>query len=483
MFSNYNQILNSCEGKYEIVRNLRDADWCIFPYCSCNEKQIELLKEELNQILKFKKSECKVIVTGCICFVKEEKRKFLEEYNIDYLVPVDNQVEEICEILGVTPSGSVYNRYQIVGEIKIAEGCLNKCSFCRIHYSNRALKSVPIEVIENQVKDLVSRGIKFIRLTGLNTTQYGIDSEGKKMLPTLLQRLSKIAGVEGIEVLECSLSDVDDEIANEICYNEKIIGITIDMQSGSDPTLKRMDVGHNVAKIKKYFPMFREKILFTRIISGFPGETMKDVCLTLDLLEELQIYNIGISEYCNSKDTPAGKMEQLLPMRKQMHDLMYKVEAKKLYNDMINLNNGNKYIGYISEISLKSVKVYCPGDREIIMHKHREEDYMELKLRDKVEVLLENGEYSLVRVIESSPIDTEFPKESTNKLVDLLTNLNKITSDFALPHNDLLCTLQAIYLIHGGNELGVEEFKAGISNLPEVLQEAIMNIYQSVHRK
>lgn len=479
MSSNYYRILNSCEGKYQVVRHLRDADWCIFPYCSCTDENIVIMEKELKQCLRHKKKECKVIVTGCIFFVKEEKRKFLEKYNIDYLIPMDHQVEEICELLGVTPSNSVYNHYKIYGEVKIAEGCLNKCAFCRIHYSNRKLCSTTIEEIENQVKDLVSRGIKFVRLVGLNTAQYGLDLYGKKALPLLLQRLSKIEGIEGIEVYDCSLSDIDNDIANEIIYNETVLAVYIDIQSGSDPVLKAMNVGHDVGKIKKYIPLMKSKIRYTRIISGFPGETMDDVLETITLLDSLGIYNFFVSEYCNSKDTPAGKMQQLSPMEIQAHTLMYNQMKQMMLAKKMLQEDGNKYIGYISGFSLKFLKVYCPAIGEIKVA--IEEQHWKLNLMDKVEIFLKSGKYSLGRIIEASPIKTEFPNKSTNQLVDLLSNLEEMTTDFTIPIAHLFSMTNAIFCEYGGPILSQEEFQKNISDLPKVLQDSLMVVYS--HQK
>lgn len=473
MSSNYYRVINACEGKYQIVRHLRDADWCIFPFCSCNDENITRMEEELKQCLRIKKENTKVILTGCIFFVKESKRRFLKKYNIDYLVPMDNQVEEICKILDVEPSKSVYNHYSnVVGEVKIAEGCLNKCSFCRIHYSNRELCSNTMQEIEDQVKDLVSRGVKFVRLTGLNTAQYGIDIYGSKALPFLLQQLSKIDGLEGIEVFDCSLYDLDDDIANAIICNDLILGVYIDIQSGSDKLLRKMNVGYTVEKIKKYISLLKGKIRYTRIISGFPGEDMESVIETTKLLRTLEIYNFVVCEYCNSKDTPSGKMKQLPEEVIQAHTLLYKKVQKIMMANKMLKEEGNIYVGYVNGLAYTFIKVYCPSIGEI-----RIEGQYNLNLRDKVEVCVKNCGYSLVRIIESTSTKTEFPKESTNKLVDFLSNVKEITTDFTLPVAELSGMISSIFLKYGGNKLSREEFQKNISDLPEVLKEGLMIVY------
>ena len=75
-FSNYYQIINSCQNKYKIVRDLGEADWCIFPFCSCTEEHIKLTENQLRDFFTYRKPTCKLIVTGCISYVKEKKRNF-----------------------------------------------------------------------------------------------------------------------------------------------------------------------------------------------------------------------------------------------------------------------------------------------------------------------------------------------------------------------------------------------------------------------
>ena len=230
--ANYYKILNSCRNTYQIVRNLKEADWIIFPFCSCTDIIIEHFEQELENIINCKKETCKLIITGCITYVKESKKDFLKKYNIDYIIPEPNQVEEICKILEVKPVNSTYNPFDIKGIVEIAEGCLNKCTFCRIHYSNRPLHSVSMEEIENEVKELVSKGIKYIELRALNSAQYGIDLYGRKMLHILIQKLSKVEGIEGIEIGCFSLSDAYDEVIKEIRKNDLVLHVNIDIQSG-----------------------------------------------------------------------------------------------------------------------------------------------------------------------------------------------------------------------------------------------------------
>ena len=271
---------------------------------------------------------------------------------------------------------------------------------------------------------------------------------------------------------DCALSDMDDEIANEIYCNDVVIAISMDMQSGSDPLLKRMNVGFDVKKIRKYFTLLKDKIRYTQIVTGFPGETEEDVKNTVRLLQKLQIFYFKISKYENSKDTPSGKMQGLSLSEVMVHNAVYNTMQKLLRANWNMKHNGEHYVGYVSKISLESFCVYCPelGEVKVFQEGQR-------KLMDKVEVLLENGKYLFVRVVEESTKKTDFPKESSNQLVDFMTNLKDITTDFTMPIPESFALLTSIFNEYGGQNLEEEDFRKAISLFPKVLQDALMTLY------
>lgn len=478
--ANYYKMLNSCRDTYQIIRNLEEADWIIVPFCSCTDINIELMEHELKDIINCKKETCKLIVTGCITYVTDSKKDFLKKYNIDYIVPEPNQVEDICKILGVNPVNNTYNPYDIKGIVEIAEGCLNKCTFCRIHYSNRPLLSVSMEEIQNEVEELVSKGIKYIELRALNSAQYGIDLYGEKMLHILIQRLSKISGIKGLEIGCFSLSDAYDEVIEEIRKNDLVLHVDIDIQSGSDRILKLMNVGHTVEDIRKIFSLLKGKITCTRLISGFPTETEEDVFQTIELLKELQIPLIDISDYRNSKDTPSGKMEQLSKETAKKHETMYNLAVQEIEEKMNIENNGKTYVGYVSRFSSSFLYVYCPKHYTVALSMKKE--YYDYNLNDKVKLELLDGKYSIVELIEPSITETIPPEESENPLLDIATNFIAITTEFGYDLGTLDNQLFEIFIAYGGKNLSSEEFLKAISNTSEVLQKALIKFYNHVHK-
>ena len=478
--ANYCKILNSCKDKYEIVRNYLDADYIIFPFCNNSDSMIEIMKGNLKAIVKSKKPDAKIIVTGCITYSKDEKKAFLNDYPIDYIVPMNNQVEDICNILDVKNTDNPYDEYGIIGKVIIGDGCLNKCSFCRIHYSNRPLKSRPIEEIVAEVKKLVSNGVKIINLVAFNTAQYGIDLYEKQMLHEVLKEISKIEGIENINVESVSLSDMYDNLMEELKSNDLVTGVSIDIQSGSDRILKLMNVGHSVSDIKRVYEELSDKMSFTRIISGFPTETIDDVQETISLLDSLDIKNIDVCDYRNSEGVPSSKLPQLSDEEKKVHFEMYNEEVEKKEKEFYIKNNNKLFAGRIYAFADGVIKIYIPNkvEYESIPIK---QNHFDINLNDVIQVRLVNGEFEYVKTIQKSDRKTYSPNYSNRQLIEYLTNLNRITSQFALTSYKLREIFSDIYAWYDNVSNTKEEFYDAIESEPDAFKNALKLFYDQNH--
>ncbi len=87
--------------------------------------------------------------------------------------------------------------------LKIAEGCDKHCTYCIIPSLRGQYRSHSMDYLVKQAKNLAEQGVKELNLVAQETTVYGVDLYGKKMLPELLRRLSEIEGIEWIRLLYC----------------------------------------------------------------------------------------------------------------------------------------------------------------------------------------------------------------------------------------------------------------------------------------
>lgn len=195
--------------------------------------------------------------------------------------------------------------------LKIAEGCDKCCTYCIIPKLRGTYRSVPMEKLINEAKVLASKGVKELILVAQETTLYGTDLYGKKMLPDLLRKLNEIEDLSWIRLLYAYPEEITDEIIDAIAECEKVCKyIDMPIQSGADSVLRRMGRHTTAADIKDIVNRLREKIpsicIRTTLISGFPGETLEDHEQTMEFVDEMEFDRLGVFPYSLEEDTPAA---------------------------------------------------------------------------------------------------------------------------------------------------------------------------------
>ena len=197
--------------------------------------------------------------------------------------------------------------------LKIAEGCDKHCTYCIIPKVRGRYRSIPMDELLIEAKDLAEGGVTELLVVAQETTIYGTDLYGRKMLPELLRKLCKIEGFKWIRVLYCYPEEIDDELIKVMKEEPKICHyLDIPIQSGSDRILKLMGRRTNSAEIRALVTHLREEIpdicIRTTLISGFPGETAEDHKQTESLVSDLRFDRLGVFTYSQEEDTPAATM-------------------------------------------------------------------------------------------------------------------------------------------------------------------------------
>jgi ribosomal protein S12 methylthiotransferase len=274
-----------------------------------------------------------LIVTGCLA------QRYQEE--------IQKEIPEVDEVLGVTATdrivtalddtlkrnklfshGSHYDdidKKPVGGQrrvittgglfdyLKIAEGCDKNCTYCIIPKVRGRYRSIPIDNLVEEAKFLADSGITELILVAQETTIYGTDLYGRKMLPELLKRLCRIEGIKWIRILYCYPEEIDDELIQVMKSEPKICHyLDLPIQSGSDEILRRMGRRTYNAQIRQLIEHLRQEIpdicLRTTLISGFPGESASDHNETMALVRDMRFDRLGVFTYSQEEDTPAATM-------------------------------------------------------------------------------------------------------------------------------------------------------------------------------
>lgn len=207
--------------------------------------------------------------------------------------------------------------------LKIAEGCDKHCTYCIIPKLRGNYRSVPMEDLLLQAKELAEKGVKELILVAQETTLYGKDLYGEKRLPVLLEELAKIGGIQWIRILYCYPEEITDELI-EVMKTEKKICHYLDMpiQHASDVVLKRMgrrtdkeQLIRLVEKLRKEIP---DIVIRTTLITGFPGETKEQHEEVMAFVDKMEFDRLGVFSYSAEEDTPAALLpDQIEEERKE----------------------------------------------------------------------------------------------------------------------------------------------------------------------
>ena len=315
---------------YSFTDDETQADVIIINTCCFINDAKEESVQTILEMSEYKKENCKaLIVTGCMA--QRYKQEILDEVpEVDVVLGTtayDKIVEAIDEALAgsrkveteslnalpKTGAGRVLTTGGHYAYLKIAEGCNKCCTYCIIPKVRGRYRSVPMEELIAQAKDLADKGVKELILVAQETTVYGVDLYGKKSLHLLVRELCKISGLRWIRLLYCYPEEIYDELIETMRDEEKVCHyLDLPIQHASDAVLKRMgrrttqaDIKEIVAKLRKEIP---DIVLRTTLIAGFPGETQEQHEEMIAFIDELEFDRLGVFTYSQEEDTPAAAM-------------------------------------------------------------------------------------------------------------------------------------------------------------------------------
>lgn len=326
----------------EMTNDETEADIIIVNSCCFINDAKE---ESINTILEmaeYKKTGSlkALIVTGCLAQrYQDEIKKEIPE--VDAILGTNsyddivNAVHEALEghyykNLGTLEGLPTLNNKRSVttgghfAYLKIAEGCNKHCTYCIIPSIRGRYRSVPMEDLVAQAKELVENGAKELILVAQETTLYGIDLYGEKSLHKLLDELNKIPGLFWIRIMYCYPEEIYEELIDSIIRNEKVCHyLDIPIQHSNDTMLRRMGRKTSHDDLVNIITHLRERIpditLRTTLICGFPGETEEMHEELMQFINDMEFDRLGAFAYSPEEGTPAAEFpDQVEEEQKQI---------------------------------------------------------------------------------------------------------------------------------------------------------------------
>ena len=321
---------------YQIVDSEEDADIIVVNTCCFIHDAKEESIQTILEMAEYKK-EGKLkalIVTGCLA--QRYQQEIIDEIpEVDAVLGTtsyDHIVEAVEEALAgnghvvledVDALPDVKEKRLVTtgghyAYMKIAEGCDKHCTYCIIPKLRGNYRSVPMEKLLVEAKDLADQGVKELILVAQETTVYGKDLYGEKSLHKLLRELCKISKIQWIRILYCYPEEIYDELIQTIKEENKVCHyLDLPIQHASDAVLKRMGRKTSKAQLVEIIEKLRKEIpdisLRTTLITGFPGETQEQHEELKDFVDEMEFDRLGVFTYSPEEDTPAATMTEQIP--------------------------------------------------------------------------------------------------------------------------------------------------------------------------
>jgi tRNA-2-methylthio-N6-dimethylallyladenosine synthase len=311
---------------YELTQALNEADLIIINTCSVREKPVSKLFSEIGVFNKHKKASAKIGVAGCTAS-HLGKDIIKRAPSVDFVLGARNisKIREVVEKkhaveidINYDDSSYAFGEYRTNGfkaMVNISMGCDKSCTYCIVPATRGDEVSIPSELILKEIQKSVNAGAKEVMLLGQNVNNYGkyfTAQDEQCNFTELLQKISKIEGLERIRFTSPHPLHMDDEFLEEFARNPKVCKqIHVPLQSGSTELLKDMKRGYSkewflnrCEKIRKLVP---KATISTDIIVGFPGESDEDFEDTMDVLEQVRFEQLFSFKYSARPHTKAAE--------------------------------------------------------------------------------------------------------------------------------------------------------------------------------
>ena len=329
-------------------------------------------EESINMILEFCEAKeegrlKKLYVMGCLSerYLKEleveipQVDKFYGKFNWNELLA--DLGKEFHDEIAIERTLTTPKHYAY---LKISEGCDRSCAYCAIPIITGKHTSRPMEEIIDEVKLLVSQGVKEFQIIAQELTYYGVDLYKSQKLPELIEKIAQVPGVEWIRLHYAYPTHFPEDLFRVMRENDNVCKyMDIALQHISDNMLTRMR--RNVSKSETYdlIEKFRKEVpgihLRTTLMVGFPGETEEDFEELKEFVQKARFDRMGAFAYSEEEGTYAAehyedsipqevkqaRLDELMALQQEISADLSHSKIGQEFKVIIDRKEGEYYIG------------------------------------------------------------------------------------------------------------------------------------------
>ena len=336
------------------------ADIVILNTCTVTASADEDVRQTVRRVHR-ENPHGRILVTGC--YAQRSPEELAVMPGVEWVVGNSHKTE-IADLL----AGAPYHGNILVGDIfarqdfltapvmdapaertrpnlKIQDGCNNRCSFCIIPFVRGRSRSSSAETVIEQVRSLAGR-YREVVLSGINLGRWGREPGSKMRLADLIRRLLAETDIARLRLSSVEPMDFSDDLLGLIADSPRIAKhVHAPLQTGSDRILRLMRrkyrPRHYAGRISKARRLMPNAAIGADVMVGFPGETDADFAESRAFIESLPFTYLHVFTYSERPGTPAAEMPQQVPMpiRKERNRILRELAASK------NLEFRRRFVG------------------------------------------------------------------------------------------------------------------------------------------
>ena len=272
--------------------------------------------------------QARILITGCYAQRAPEELAKIEGVTLvvgnSHKTQIPDLVSAPMDYHGQIQVGDIFARHDFLsapvedaaGErtrpnLKIQDGCNNRCSFCIIPFVRGRSRSAPAEQVIAQIGALAAK-YREVVLSGINLGRWGRDFPGRIRLVDLIRRLLDETPVERLRLSSVGTDGfLPDDLLALMAASDRIAKhVHAPLQSGSDTVLRRMHrkyrPRHYADRIAEARELMPDCAIGADVMSGFPGETEAEFEDSRAFIESLPFTYLHVFTYSERPGTPAA---------------------------------------------------------------------------------------------------------------------------------------------------------------------------------
>jgi len=356
-----------------------DADLVVLNTCTVTESADDDVRQTIRRVHR-ENPAARILVTGC--YAQRAPGELAVLPGVEWVVGNSHKTK-IADLVTIGGQSAPYHGNIHVGDIfaqhdflsapvedaagdrtrpnlKIQDGCNNRCSFCVIPFVRGRSRSMPAEQVVEQVRHLAAR-YREVVLSGINLGRWGREpgfAPRTPRLADLLRRLLSETDVQRLRLSSVEPMDFSDDLLCLMASSPRIAAhVHAPLQSGSDRILRRMHrkyrPRHYAERVLKARSLMPDAAIGADVMAGFPGETDADFEESIRFIEALPFTYLHVFTYSERPGTPAAEdcASVPMPVRKERNRALRALAASK------NLEFRRRMVGR----TLSAVTLHEPG--------------------------------------------------------------------------------------------------------------------------